>query len=140
MKRKILVICLAVLFFLVAAGVTAYPLISNYVNDKYQSVVRTDYAKEIEEMDDSALLEARAAAQAYNDSLSPLRYNKEAVQAASVDYDSLLNLNGSGIMGYVEVPKLSINLPEPARQCWKKASGILREARFPLAAKAVIPS
>lgn len=111
MKRKILVICLAVLFFLVAAGVTAYPLISNYVNDKYQSVVRTDYAKEIEEMDDSALLEARAAAQAYNDSLSPLRYNKEAVQAASVDYDSLLNLNGSGIMGYVEVPKLSINLP-----------------------------
>lgn len=109
--KKIVMITLAVLLLLTAVGITAYPLISNHVNDKYQSVVRTDYAKEIEEMNDFALLEARTAAQAYNDSLSPLRYNKEAVQTASADYDSLLNLNGSGIMGYVEVPKLSINLP-----------------------------
>ena len=57
-------ITLAVLLLLTAVGITAYPLTSNYVNDKYQSVVRTDYAKEIEEMNDSALLEARAAAQA----------------------------------------------------------------------------
>lgn len=97
--KKIVMITLAVLLLLTAVGITAYPLTSNYVNDKYQSVVRTDYAKEIEEMNDSALLEARAAAQAYNGSLSPLRYNKEAVQTASADYDSLLNLNGSGIIG-----------------------------------------
>lgn len=110
MKKAILII-LAVLLFLAAAGITTYPIISNYVNDKYASVVRTDYARDIKEMDASAIEEARAAAQAYNDSLSPLRYNREAVQAASQDYESLLNPNGSGIMGYIEVPKLNINLP-----------------------------
>lgn len=110
MKKAILII-LAVLLFLAAAGITLYPLISNYVNDKYASVVRTDYIEEVKELDEAAIEEAWAAAQVYNDSLSPLRYNKEAVQAASEDYESLLNLTGSGIMGYCEVPKLNINLP-----------------------------
>lgn len=109
--RKALLIVLAVLLFLGAAGVTVYPLVSNYVNDKYQSVVLSNYERQIDELGESEIAEARAAAQAYNANLSPLRYNREAVEAASQDYDTLLNLNGSGIMGTVEIPKLSINLP-----------------------------
>lgn len=109
--KRIVLILLAVLLFLAAAGITFYPLISNYVNDRYASVVRTDYIEEVRDLDKAAIEEARSAAQAYNDSLSPLRYNKESVQAASEDYESLLNLTGSGIMGYCEIPKLSINLP-----------------------------
>ena len=111
MKRRILLILLAVLLLLVAAGVAAYPLISNYVNNKYQSVVRTNYEKQVEQADTSELDAALAAAKAYNDSLQPVRFTREQVQTASLDYDSLLNLDGSGIMGYVEVPKLKINLP-----------------------------
>ena len=80
-------------------------------------------------MDTSTLDAARAAAQAYNDNLSPLRYNKEAVQLASVDYDSLLNLNGSGIMGYVEIPKLNVNLPiyHGTGEHYSLSSGALRK-------------
>lgn len=111
MKRRILLILLAVLLLLAAAGVAAYPLISNYVNTKYQSVVRTNYEKQVEQADTSELDAALAAAKAYNDSLQPVRFTREQVQTASLDYDSLLNLDGSGIMGYVEVPKLRINLP-----------------------------
>lgn len=110
MKRKVL-IALAVLLFLGAAGVTVYPLVSNYVNDKYQSVVLTDYAKDLETVDDSEIEAARAAAEAYNAGLSPLRYNREAVEEASEDYDNLLNLNGSGMMGFVEIPTINVNLP-----------------------------
>ena len=55
MKRRILLILLAVLLLLVAAGVAAYPLISNYVNTKYQSVVRTNYEKQVEQADTSEL-------------------------------------------------------------------------------------
>ena len=110
MKRTVICI-LAVLLFLGAAGVTVYPLVSNYVNDKYQSVVLTDYAKDLEAVDDFEIEAAKAAAEAYNASLSPLRYNREAVEEASVDYDSLLNLSGSGIMGCVEIPQINVNLP-----------------------------
>ena len=109
--RRIVTIGLAIILFLIATGITAYPLISNYVNDKYASVVRTDYFEEVRDLDESVIEEAWSAAQAYNDNLSPLRYNKESVQAASEDYENLLNLTGSGIMGYCEVPKLNINLP-----------------------------
>ena len=109
--KKVILVTLAVLLFLGAAGVTVYPLVSNYVNDKYQSVVRSDYAKQISQMDTYELEEAENAAKAYNDSLSLHEYNREAVEQASVDYDALLNLNGSGVMGYVEVPRIQINLP-----------------------------
>ena len=109
--KRIVIIALAVLVLTGAAGLTVYPLVSNYVNDKYQSVVRTEYVQEMEQLDSELVDEAREEAQAYNESLSPLRYRKEAVQAASADYDRLLNLNGSGIMGYVEIPKLDVDLP-----------------------------
>ena len=36
---------------------------------------------------------------------------REAVQAAAESYDDLLNLHGSGLMGYVEIPKIDVNLP-----------------------------
>ena len=109
--KRIALIALAVLVLIGAAGVTVYPLVSNYVNDKYQSVVRLEYAQEMEHLDATAMEDAWEAAKLYNESLSPLRYQKEAVQAASADYDRLMNLNGSGIMGYVEIPKLDIYLP-----------------------------
>ncbi len=109
--KRIAIIALAVLVLIGAAGVTVYPLVSNYVNDKYQSVVHLEYAQEMEHLDAAAMEDAWEAAKLYNESLSPLRYQKEAVQAASADYDRLLNLNGSGIMGYVEIPKLDIYLP-----------------------------
>lgn len=109
--KRIMIKALAVLLLIAAAGLTVYPLVSNYVNDKYQSLVRTEYVEEIEKSDANELAEAKTAAQAYNDNLSPLRYHREAVQSAAENYENLLNLNGSGIMGYVEIPKLEINLP-----------------------------
>ena len=109
--KRIAILALAVLLLIGAAGVTVYPLVSNYINDKYQSVVCTEYVQELERIDSETMEAALEAAMEYNENLSPLRYNKEAVAAASLDYDRVLNLNGSGIMGYVEIPKLDIYLP-----------------------------
>lgn len=94
-----------------AAVITAYPMIANYINDKYQSTIRTEYAQEVKAMDDGEIRETRQAAIAYNESLLPIRYDREALQAAAESYDELLNLHGSGLMGYVEIPKIDVNLP-----------------------------
>lgn len=110
MKRTILIL-LAAFVFLAAMGITVYPLVSNYVNDRYASEVRTDYIRKVQELDDTEIQKAFAAAQAYNESLLPLRYSKEAVQTASEEYDRMLNLNDSGIMGYVEIPQIQVKLP-----------------------------
>ena len=109
--KKIAAAALAGFLLIAASGLTAYPLISNYVNDRYQSLVLTRYEEEIGSTDADILAEAKAAAQAYNESLLPLRYTREAIRAASEDYDALLDPDGSGIMGYVQIPKLEICLP-----------------------------
>ncbi len=102
--------------FLLALGLTLYPVISNYVNQKYASQIHTAYQEVMEQIDDSALREAKAQADIYNHSLIPGAstqdtYSQEGLQAASANYDSQLNLAGNGIMGYVEIPKISVNLP-----------------------------
>ena len=109
--KKAMLITLAVLLLLGAVGLTLYPLISNYINDKYQSVIRTEYFNEVSKIDEASIAEEQAAAQAYNDNLSLLRFQREAVQQASVDYNGVLNPDGSGVMGYVEIPRLNVSLP-----------------------------
>ena len=108
-KRKPLPFYL--LLLLSAALIAVYPVLSNYLNDKYQSVVRTDYEEDVRELDDTAIREAQAAAEAYNASLAPVHLIRESITAASVEYDAVLNLSGSGLMGYVVVPQLGIDLP-----------------------------
>lgn len=110
MKRK-LILTLSVLLFMGAVAITAYPMIANYINDKHQSAIRIEYAQEVEALEDSEIRDARQAAIAYNESLKPIRYDREALQAAAESYDELLNLHGSGLMGYVEIPKIDVNLP-----------------------------
>ena len=102
--------------FLLALGLTLYPVISNYVNQKYASQIHTAYKEVMEQVDDAALREAKEQADIYNHSLIPGAstedaYSQEGLLAASADYDSQLNLAGNGIMGYVEIPKISVNLP-----------------------------
>ena len=113
MKKRIITICAAVLF-LTALGLTLYPLISNYVNQKYASEIQTAYQELIQQTDDSVLHEAKQRAVVYNLTITPGTadaYSEEALLTASEDYDSQLDIAGNGIMGYVEIPKIQVNLP-----------------------------
>ncbi len=110
MKKGFMILAAACLLLL-ALLLAAYPVIANYINDKYASEVRTEYEAEVSALDDTALREMRADAEAYNATLAPVQFSKEGLTAAETDYQTLLNPSGSGIMGYLEVPKLGINLP-----------------------------
>ena len=113
MKKKIITICAAVLF-LTALGLTLYPLISNYVNQKYASEIQTAYQELIQQTDDSVLQEAKQRAVAYNLAITPGAadaYSEESLSSAAEDYDDQLDITGNGIMGYVEIPKIQVNLP-----------------------------
>ena len=99
-----------------ALGLTLYPLISNYVNQKYASEIHTAYFEVIEQAEDGALQESWKKAVAYNEAITPGTtdtdaYSQEALMAASKDYENQLNIAGNGMMGYVEIPKINVNLP-----------------------------
>ena len=113
MKKKIITICAAVLF-LTALGLTLYPLISNYVNQKYASEIQTAYQELIQQTDDSVLQEAKQRAVSYNLAITPGTadaYSEESLSSAAENYDNQLDIAGNGIMGYVEIPKIQVNLP-----------------------------
>lgn len=111
-KGTKIMICLSLA--LLALSVTLYPLISNYFAEVNRSLIETKYTKAVEQMDDSEIIGARMDAQAYNATLLAVTdkpYTKEALQQAAESYDSLLNVRSDGIMGYLEIPRLGVELP-----------------------------
>ena len=114
--KKILTIGGAILVFLLALGITLYPVISNFYNQRHQSQIHTQYEAVVEQTDDSDLIRARELAQQYNEAIQPGSrpddaYSRDAILEASRNYEDQLNLAGDGIMGYVEIPLIRVNLP-----------------------------
>jgi len=68
------------------------------------------------EQTDSAEIESiRESAVAYNKTITPgaaeEAYSQASIRLAAEDYVNQLNVSGSGIMGYVEIPKIGADLP-----------------------------
>lgn len=59
-RRKIITISLAVLFFLLALGLTIYPVFSSRYNEAHQSQIHTEYQDAVQALPDTAIPEARA--------------------------------------------------------------------------------
>ena len=115
MKRKIILILTAVIGFVLALGIALYPMVSTIYNEQHQSKIHTEFLQQVEDTDDSKLQEALQHARAYNAALSGVvsddAFSKDSLQGASEEYQSLLNVTGRGIMGYVSVPKINVTLP-----------------------------
>ncbi len=90
-------------------------MMANYTAQRYASQIHTTYQATLEQTDTSVLQEARRLAELYNYSITPGVWEEtataNALDAAAVDYDNLLNLTRDGVMGYVEIPKISVLLP-----------------------------
>lgn len=102
--------------FLLALGITLYPIISSRYNDRHQSEIHTVYQEQVRQVDTTAIEEARELAAAYNEAISSSvqlagSFSGDALLWASEDYDSQLNLTGNGVIGYVEIPAIGVNLP-----------------------------
>ena len=115
MKRRYLQIILAAVLFLLALGLTLYPVISNYYNQRHQSQIQTAYREVLEQTDTVELKRIREQAVAYNAAITPgaveEAYSQEAILTASNNYVNQLNVGGSGIMGYIDIPKINVDLP-----------------------------
>lgn len=109
-------ICIAAAAFLLALGLTLYPPISSYYNQQHQSEIHTAYQEVVEQVDDTAIQEAKKLAVSYNEAIQPGThlsegFSNEALLRASEDYAQQLNLAGDGIMGYVDIPSIDVTLP-----------------------------
>ena len=106
MKRRLL----AAACFVVALGLLFYPLIGEWMNNKYHSDVETTYTAAIEETNDAELAAQRQAAEQYNAMLANATILSEGGASAPPSaYDKQLTVGG--VMAYVNIPKIGVYLP-----------------------------
>ena len=114
MKRKTITMILAILAFLIALGLTLYPMIAAKYNASHQSAIHADYEQILDKTDDAQKEQALELAHQYNEMLKPgvqEAFSQDLLQWASEDYADQLNIAGNGIMGYVVIPNIQVNLP-----------------------------
>lgn len=113
--RRIITKLIFILIFLTGFSVMMYPTVSNWVNERNSSRVVTDYERTIEAMPEADYTAEWEAAVAYNKYLEGFGNISDAVLAERADkanrYESLLNINHSGIMGVINIPKIKVSLP-----------------------------
>lgn len=110
-KNTIIIICF-ILVILLGAGAAAYPLIASINNEHTQSLVQTEYEEKLQQLDTSEIDAALAAAREYNKTISTVQIEDvDKIKADLPPYEDLLNLANNGIMGYIEIPTINIDLP-----------------------------
>lgn len=109
MKRNILKYTLTLTFF-IGIGLLLYPFISDYVNSRHQSRVVENYQDSVSKLDDSEKQALFQKAAEYNQRLASTKdafYHPERVKG----YTDTLDITGTGIMGYLNIDKIDLELP-----------------------------
>ena len=114
MKKKWmsrLMTLLIVVVFVAGLSFLLYPTVSNLWNQAHQSRAIATYTEQVEKLDDSSNKEMLKAARKYNKELLKKADHWKLSKKDKKKYESLLDVSGTGIMGYIEIPKIACSLP-----------------------------
>ena len=102
-----------VLILLTGAVIMAYPSFSEYWNSLHQSRAIMGYAQRVAELTNEEYETIWSAALDYNERLPelPNRWLVDHDENLKADYETQLNADGTGNMGYITIPKINVNLP-----------------------------
>ena len=108
-NRMTLILLLAVL--LAGLSLLLYPMVADYWNSMHQSQAIASYQETVAEMDDETYETLWQAAEDYNSGLLGNADRFQPTQEEHQRYEELLDVSGSGVMGYVEIPSIDVSLP-----------------------------
>ena len=109
MKKDKVGILLVLMLFIGVCGLL-YPAVSQYWNSKTQTRVVENYQAILDSLKQEDYTAFFQEADAYNDALAALS-NPLLDYRELEGYDEILNVTGNGIMGYVAIQKLGVELP-----------------------------
>ncbi len=111
MKKNSLVNFILVLTLIIGLSLLLYPSLSDYWNSFTQTRAIANYSDVVAKMENEQYRIEMDNAVAYNGKL-PGRLNPYLLsEELRAEYDTLLDVTGSGVMGYVEIPCVNIMLP-----------------------------
>lgn len=111
MKKKNWSNIILIVVFFVGLSVLLYPTVSDYWNSLHQSRAIATYSDAVEEMDTSDYERMWAEADAYNEKLYESGHGLGLAEDEKEEYESILDVSGTGIMSYIEIPSIKCSLP-----------------------------
>lgn len=110
MKRKLSTMLLILVFF-AGLSLLLYPSLSDYWNSFHASQAVATYSEEVRNLNADQYDRLIGEAREYNAAL-PGRYKAFFLSESDRStYNALLDVNGTGVMGYIEIPTIQISLP-----------------------------
>lgn len=111
MKKGSFSTAILILIFLIGLSLLLYPTFSDYWNSLHQTRAIAKYTEEVANLDDARYEQLWNDAVRYNESL-PLKADRyQMSDEERKEYESLLNVSGNGIIGYIEIPRIACSLP-----------------------------
>ena len=96
---------------LAGIGLLAYPSLADYWNSFHQSRAVMSYAEHVSDMNAEEYNRLLSEAQAYNERFVENGLNWHLTEEEKAEYESVLDVDGSGVMGYIRIPKIDVMLP-----------------------------
>ena len=109
--RKNLLSGVMIIGILVGIGLLVYPSIANYWNQFHQSRAIMSYNEAVDSMSREDYAKILDSARKYNEKLAQRGLHFTMTDAERAEYEKELNIDGTGIMGYISVPKFHIRVP-----------------------------
>ena len=100
-----------VLLLLAGVSLLLYPSLSDYWNSMHQTRAIASYAETVSQLDTAQYDEMWKASQEYNRALSQRETAFALTDEQKAAYESLLDVSGLGVMGYIEIPEIDCSLP-----------------------------
>lgn len=110
MKRRLINLSL-ILVFLIGLSLLLYPSVSDWWNSFHQTRAIANYSSTIASLDNSTYEAMWQSAADYNAALAETGIHWTLTDEELADYNSQLDPGGTGIMGYIEIPKINCSLP-----------------------------
>lgn len=99
------------LVFLIGLSLLLYPTVSDGWNAFRQTRAIAGYVQQVAELDTNRYSQLWSDAKAYNQSLLEKDNRYLMTDEERAEYESLLNVSGSGMIGYIEIPDIQCTLP-----------------------------
>jgi sortase A len=109
--KKHFITLLLVLIALAGVGLIAYPTFADWWNSFHQSRAVASYMEAVTDLDKEQYESILRSAEEYNEKLARKGFMWKLSEEEEKEYFKQLNVNDTGIMGYISIPKANVELP-----------------------------
>ena len=139
MRIKKIKSIITTVIIIIGVMVCLYPSISNYLAEKNHTEIIKEYTNAVEELDEEVVEEELEKATEYNENLAGDPVHDPFVEGSGYavpdNYEDVLNINGDGVMGYIEIPAIDCYLPiyhGTDNETLEKGVGHIEETSLPV--------